>query len=108
MGSKEQFLEMQEDLMARVDVPYPIYMQLRHELYPDEDNIELRTLHSPSLREEYKKHPGWVALTKTIKECMQDREEIESEIRVELQLKNYSVFARHFMQTIYSLTSTIK
>ena len=73
--------DLYADLMARVEIPETLYKQLKEE----HEEIVFRSWTSENLKKEYAKNTEWKEATKTIKEAIDYRNEIESEIRVEKQ-----------------------
>ena len=78
-GSKEQY----NDLIARVEMPQALFKELSklHEM-------DFKGYYSPAMKELYKRNEDWNSYTRTIREVMLDRSEIESEIRVELMMED--------------------
>lgn len=81
---KEQFFEVR----AKIEVAEEDYKRIK------ELGIELdfKGYYCPALKDFYKENPEWLAYTQTIREAFEERQEIESEIRVQKNLEQWKTY----------------
>lgn len=71
------------DLVARCEMPYNVYKQIKDE----EQFEELRLLNVKDKSINYKEDKRWIKANDTLKEAVIKRKEIEEQIRVEKHLQ---------------------
>lgn len=83
-SSSNSHIEMQEQLLARVEMPFNIYKRLKD----DEQFEEMRLLGVKDASINFKSDKRWTEANKNLKESAIKRKEVEDQIRVELSIEN--------------------
>lgn len=78
-ASKELFM----DIRYRVELDEEQLKQIPKEV---RDGLTFTRIEAVNFKDEYKKCPTWVALNNELKEVIQKREEVETQIRIDKRL----------------------
>lgn len=78
VGSKE----LSHDLIARVEMPENVFKRLKEV----ESEMVFKGYYNPAMKDVYSENKEWNDVMATIKESYKYKEELESQMRVDLQM----------------------